>query len=172
MSKEVIGSETDIFPDNHDGLLLKAARKYGLSPAMVKAVAANESMVGKHTQLEAIGGTTGIMHIKLATAQEVSPGVTAVDLAKPAVDVDLGVKYLRKMYDRYKALNESERIRFAVMAYNGGPGRADQVLNLERNGVFKPLNSSDTRAKFDSALANMKTYYSRFTTHHQKLMVA
>lgn len=171
MSRDVIGSETDIFPDNYDGLLLAAARRVGLPPAMVKAVAANESMVGKYTQLEAIGGTTGIMHIKLATAKEIDPTVTAEKLRRPEVDIDLGVRYLKKMYDRYKSLPDKERVRFAVMAYNGGPGRADQVLKLEKTGTFTALNSSDNRAKFDAALKNMNTYWSRYSTHFQKLAV-
>lgn len=169
MSREVIGSEKDIFPDNLDRLLIAAARKYGLSPVMVKAVAANESMVGKYTQLEAIGGTTGIMHIKLATAREFNPKLTQEELNRPEVDIDLGVRYLKKMYDRYKDLPEAQRVRFAVMAYNGGPGRADQVLRLERTGDFRPLNSRDTLAAFQSAQKNMNTYWQRFNKHSGQL---
>ena len=172
MSTDVIGSDKDIFPDNYDRLLIAAARKVGLPPEMVKAVAANESMVGKFTQLEAIGGTTGIMHIKLATAKEIDPTVTAEKLKRPEVDIDLGVRYLRKMYDRYKSLPEAQRVRFAVIAYNGGPGRADQVLALERGQAFKPLSSKDTYAAFVSAKNNMTTYWERFSRHRQQLMMA
>ena len=172
MSRDVIGSDKDIFPDNYDRLLRAAARKYGLSPEMVKSVSANESMVGKFTQLEAIGGTTGIMHIKLSTAQEVDPTVTAEKLKRPEVDIDLGVKYLKKMYDRYKSLPEAQRVRFAVIAYNGGPGRADQVLAMERGQAFKPLNSKDSYAAFVNAKANMDTYWQRYSRHYQQLMAA
>lgn len=159
MSSDVIGSEKDIFPDNYDRLLRAAAKKYGLSPQMVKAVAANESMVGKFTQLESIGGTTGIMHIKLSTARDLVPTLTQAELNRPEVDIDLGVRYLKKMWDRYSKFDPITRTRYAVMAYNGGPGRMDEIIKKGEGAVAN-----------ESWFKNMTTYHSRYSKHYSQLI--
>lgn len=172
MSEDVIGSDKDVFPDNWDRLLRAAARKHGLPPEMVKAVAANESMVGRFTQLESIGNTTGIMHIKLATARELIPGLTQEQLNRPEVDIDVGVRYLKKMWDRYAKYDTATRTRLAIMAYNGGPGRADQYQEYVTTGKFTPLKAiaGDSLTKFLSAKSNMEEYLRRYNKHYSQLI--
>lgn len=158
MSKTVIGSENDSYPDQYDGLFIKFAKRHGIAPALVKAIAANESYVGKYQGHEPIGGTTGVMHIKLTTAQMFNKGLTKEELARPETEVEYAVRYIKWLWDRYGRYDTAQRVQFTVMAYNGGPGRMDEIL---KKGV--------SEVKDTAWYKNMNTYWTRFQGHIAKL---
>ena len=158
MTKKAIGSETDIFSDKYDEFFRRSAMNNRIKPEALKAIAANESMVGKFKGLEPIGGTTGIMHIKLETARMFNKSLTAQELLDPKIEIEYGAKYFRWLLDRYAKFPEPRRSQLAVIGYNGGPGRADQIA---KNGEQPYLN--------DSWYKNVQTYLARYTSHVQKL---
>lgn len=114
-------------PSAFDDTLQAAAERYGLDPALLKAIAHAES--GFSPLAVSHAGAKGIMQLMDATARHL--GVE--DSFDPAQNIDGGARFLRQLLDRY---NGDELL--AVAAYNAGPGAID------RWGGLPPY--SETRA--------------------------
>jgi len=94
-----------------DPLFQAAGQKFGLPPALLKAVAQVES--GLNPRAVSSAGAQGLMQLMPATAS--SLGVrNALD---PAENIYAGARYLRSLLDRFHG-----DIRLALAAYNAGPG--------------------------------------------------
>ena len=103
--------------DKYDELFLKYAQLEGLDAKLLKAIAMNESgQKMNFTHLEPIGGTTGIMHIKLETARDYNKKLTAEDLKNYEVQIQYAAKHLARLLKLFG--NEQK----AIMAYNQGEG--------------------------------------------------
>lgn len=103
-------------------LITRAAVAGGVDPALVFAIAANES--GFNAGATSGAGAMGVMQLMPETAQSV--GVT--DAYDAAQNVAGGTAYLREMLDRFAG-----SIPLAVAAYNAGPGA------VERYGGIPPF---------------------------------
>jgi soluble lytic murein transglycosylase-like protein len=89
----------------------KAARKYNLSPELIRGVIQAES----NFRVDAVSraGAQGLMQLMPGTAKEL--GVTKpFDIEQ---NIDGGAHYLRKMLDRFGG-----DVKLALAAYNAGPG--------------------------------------------------
>jgi hypothetical protein len=89
----------------------KAAKKYNLSPELIRGVIQAES----NFRVDAVSraGAQGLMQLMPATAKEL--GVTKpLDIEQ---NIDGGAHYLRKMLDRFGG-----DVKLALAAYNAGPG--------------------------------------------------
>lgn len=89
----------------------KAARKYNLSPGLIRGVIQAES----NFRVDAVScaGAQGLMQLMPATAKEL--GVTKpLDIDQ---NIDGGAHYLRKMLNRFGG-----DVKMALAAYNAGPG--------------------------------------------------
>lgn len=89
----------------------KAAAKYDLPPALIKAVIRAES----NFQVDAVSsaGAQGLMQLMPATAEELGVN-NPFDIKE---NIEGGTRYLRKMLDRFEG-----SVRKALAAYNAGPG--------------------------------------------------
>ena len=123
---KMVGSNEKLTRE-YDELFLKYAVKYGLDPKMLKAIALNESTLGKNKGYEPIGGTTGLMQIKLTTAKDFFPKMTSEDLEKDENQVMAASAFLASLK---KQFNGDEQ-KF-VMSYNQGAGntRAGKLYAL------------------------------------------
>lgn len=92
-----------------------AANRYAVPIGLVRAVIMAESG-GRRSAVSPVGAQ-GLMQLMPATAAEC--GVTNVFDAFQ--NVDCGTWYLRKQLDRYGG-----NVRFALAAYNAGPGAVDK----------------------------------------------
>ena len=89
----------------------KAAAKYDLPPALIKAVIQAESNF--QVNAVSVAGAQGLMQLMPATAEEL--GVkNPFDIRQ---NIEGGSRYLRKMLDRFGG-----SVRKALAAYNAGPG--------------------------------------------------
>jgi soluble lytic murein transglycosylase-like protein len=97
-----------------DPLIRENARRFGLDPALVKAVVAAES----NFEVAAVShaGAQGLMQLMPATAREM--GVKAP--FDPRENLMGGSRYLRDMLDRY------DDVKLALAAYNAGPTAVDR----------------------------------------------
>lgn len=98
-----------------DSAINEMAEKYNLDPALVAAIAEQESGFNQSAQSEA--GALGIMQLMPGTAEGL--GVNPSDLRG---NLEGGAKYLRQMLDKYDGDVEK-----ALAAYNAGPGSLDSV---------------------------------------------
>jgi len=95
-------------------LIDNAARKYGLPPAFVRAVAAAES--GFRSDAVSPKGAIGLMQLMPATARGLGADPTI-----PEQNVDAGTRYLRDLLLKY-----DQHAYHALAAYNAGPGAVDK----------------------------------------------
>lgn len=114
-------------------LFEQAARRYGLDPGLLWAVARAES--GLNPRAVSPAGAVGLMQLMPSTAREL--GVS--DPFDPAQNVDAGARYLRQQLERFGD------IRLALAAYNAGPGA------VQRHGGVPPYR--ETQAYVERVLA-------------------
>ena len=99
--------------NEYDDLFRTAGARYGVDPALLKAVAWTESNFRPDAVSHA--GAQGLMQIMPGTAEGLG-----VDPMDPAQAVDGAARYLRQQLDRFGD------VRLALAAYNAGPGAVEQ----------------------------------------------
>ena len=107
-------SETDITPDVPFGELIHdAARRHGLNPELVAAVARAESAF--RADAVSVKGARGLMQLMPATAEWL--GVELQHVHDPALNLDAGARYLRRLADKFE-----DDLSLVLAAYNAGEG--------------------------------------------------
>ncbi|MGC8957536.1 MAG: transglycosylase SLT domain-containing protein [Candidatus Kapaibacteriota bacterium] len=117
----------------YNSIIEDTAKKYNLSPALLKSIIAAES-AGNPTAISR-AGAKGLMQLIDSTAKYV--GVNNV--FDPAENIDGGAKYLRQMLDTFDG-----NLELALAAYNAGPSNV-----VKYNGVppYKETQSYILRIK-------------------------
>jgi soluble lytic murein transglycosylase-like protein len=105
--------------DTYDGLIVDAATRYGVDPALVKAVVLAES--GMNPDAVSRSGAQGLMQLMPPTASDL--GVT--DAFDPAQCIDGGTRYLAQMLRIFRG----DR-RLALAGYNAGPNRVKKTMTV------------------------------------------
>ncbi len=95
--------------------LLEAAKRYKIDPALVAAMIDAES--GWNRRAVSPKGALGLMQLMPGTAEDM--GVE--DPLDPEENIYGGVRYLRKMLDRFPTTEQ------ALAAYNAGPERVERA---------------------------------------------
>lgn len=98
-------------------LIYEAAKKHGLNPALVAAVARAESSYD--SQAVSHKGAQGLMQLMPATAERF--GVHGSQVFEPSRNLDAGSRYLRWLTDRFDG-----RLTHILAAYNSGEGTVDR----------------------------------------------
>jgi len=101
--------------DGAERLVQEAANRHNVDPALVRAVIQTES--GWNPSAVSRRGAVGLMQLHPVTAQRF--GVD--DVFNPQQNVDAGVRYLKRLLQRYKG-----NLDLALAAYNAGEGAVDR----------------------------------------------
>lgn len=94
-------------------VIRQRAQEMGIPPDLAVAIAYQESRLNPQSK-DSGKGAIGIMQVRPIAARDV--GVNPEDLRDPNVNIDAGLRYLKK------ALTETGDPRLAVVYYNAGPG--------------------------------------------------
>jgi soluble lytic murein transglycosylase len=108
---------------SQDAPILAAARRYGLDPALIKAVVWRESAF--NPQARGRAGEVGLMQVTDAAAQEWAEAERVYPLPEshlldPRTNTLAGAWYLRKLLRRYPQADNP--VVFALADYNAGRG--------------------------------------------------
>jgi soluble lytic murein transglycosylase-like protein len=126
-------------PSRFDDLIRKYALRYGVEPALVKAVMHAES--GFRTRVRSLAGARGLMQVMPRTGR--AYGVR--NLYDPNENVRAGVRHLRFLLDQHH--NDP---MLALAAYNAGSG------TVERYGGVPPF--PETRRYVQMVLRYRRSY--------------
>ena len=104
-----------------DPIILRAAQKHNVKPALVKSIVAAESSFNANAV--SAKGAVGLMQLMPETAQQY--GGNPLD---PEANIDAGTHYLRVLLDRYhRYRNCTTRV---IAAYNAGPATVDKYRGV------------------------------------------
>jgi soluble lytic murein transglycosylase-like protein len=126
-------------PPQIEQLVNANAGAWGVDPALVKAIIANES--GFDANATSKTGAQGLMQLEPATAGALGVG-NAYD---PAENISGGTRYIRGLLDRFHG-----DLRLAVAAYNAGPGA------VEKYGGVPPY--AETQTYVENVLDSYRKY--------------
>src|SRR5439155_9059863 len=77
-------------------------------------------------------GAIGYTQIRPSTARLYEPGLTTQQLYDRSTNLRLGFRYLRDLLERYDG-NPEAKLRLALLAYNRGPGKVQELLDAGRD---------------------------------------
>jgi soluble lytic murein transglycosylase len=108
---------------SQDKNILAASKKYGVAPALIKAVVWRESKFDPRAR--GTKGEVGLMQIMEDTGREWASAQRVTLVASPmlfdaAKNIDCGAWYLRKLLARYPQADDP--LPFALADYNAGRG--------------------------------------------------
>ena len=135
--------------DRYDELIRRSAERYGVDPALVKAVVRIESAFNPHAVSSA--GAKGLMQLMDATARAL--GVD--NPFDPEQNVTGGTRYLAWLIGKYGG-----NLKAALAAYNAGPGRVERlgILTDEAFDEKRSLLPEETQSYVDRVLEAFEHY--------------
>jgi soluble lytic murein transglycosylase len=146
-----------------DKIILAAANRYGVEPALVKAVIWRESRFDPKARGKA--NETGLMQIRAATAKEWAEAehqhsFFPRSLFDPAVNTQAGAWYLQKLLKRYARTDKP--VCYALADYNAGRGnvlRWNQGMALTNSAAFLARMDFPGTRKYVEAVMGRYAFY-------------
>jgi soluble lytic murein transglycosylase-like protein len=142
MPPSIDGAAAPAAPAQIDRLVGANANAWGVDPALVKAIIANES--GFDPAATSKTGAQGLMQLEPGTAA----GLGVSNAYDPAQNIWGGTRYIRGLLDRFHG-----DLRLAVAAYNAGPSA------VEKYGGVPPY--AETQAYVENVLGSYQKYKSQ-----------
>lgn len=102
----------------------------GVDPALAFRLVKTESNF--HPKAKSKVGAIGYTQVLPSTARLYEPGLTVQQLYDRNTNLRLGFRYLRDLLERYEG-NPEAKLRLALLAYNRGPGKVQELLDEGRD---------------------------------------
>ena len=122
-------------PADLAGTIYDTALREGLEPDLAFRLVKVESDFRVHARSSA--SAIGLAQVQLRTARFYEPGITLERLYDPEVNLGIGFHYLRDLLGTYQ-----DDLRLALLAYNRGPAKVNQLLGIGHepgNGYAKTV---------------------------------
>ena len=117
----------------YDGIVRRYAEQYGFDWRLLVAQMYQESRFDPKASSWA--GAKGLMQVMPRTAREMG----LEDLEDPETGIEAGVRYLNWVRERFsEELPVTQRMWFALAAYNAGPGHVHDARRLARQKGWNP----------------------------------
>ncbi|WP_319371100.1 transglycosylase SLT domain-containing protein [uncultured Ilyobacter sp.] len=143
---------TLLYPRYYVPLVKEAAQKYGIEEALIYSVILQESVF--EPTLISKAGATGMMQIMLSTARDMNPNITQEELFVPAVNIDLGARYLKKLLTKFNG-----DVPKAVASYNAGAGNVSKWPSDEKGDLdIEKIPFSETKKYVKRVINNYYKY--------------
>ncbi|GBD33638.1 MAG: hypothetical protein KatS3mg081_1748 [Gemmatimonadales bacterium] len=113
-------------PADLAGLIYDTALRAGIDPELAFRLVKVESNFDPKATSPA--GAVGLAQVLLRTAQFYEPGITLERLYDPATNLWIGFRYLRDLLGTYQG-----NLRLALLAYNRGPTKVNELLQLAQD---------------------------------------
>lgn len=104
------------------------SERYGFDWRLVLAVMKAES--GFSADAESEKGAYGLMQIMPLTSEELGRHLEIEDMTLPMNNIHGGMFYLKKLYDLFEGVDQADRIKLTLAAYNAGVGRVYDAQDL------------------------------------------
>jgi soluble lytic murein transglycosylase-like protein len=98
----------------------------GVDPGLAFRLVRTES--GFNVNAKSKAGALGFTQVLPSTARLYEPGLTNKQLFDRSTNLRLGFRYLRDLLERYDG-----NLRLALLAYNRGPGKVQELLDAGRD---------------------------------------
>lgn len=98
----------------------------GVDPGLAFRLVRTESAFNPNAKSKA--GAVGYTQVLPSTARLYEPGLTNKQLFDRSTNLRLGFRYLRDLLERYDG-----NLRLALLAYNRGPGKVQELLDAGRD---------------------------------------
>ncbi len=102
----------------------------GVDPALAFRLVKAESAFNPNARSRV--GAIGYTQVLPSTARLYEPGLTNKQLYERNTNLRLGFRYLRDLLERYEG-NPEAKLRLALLAYNRGPGKVQELLDAGRD---------------------------------------
>lgn len=123
----VIEYSTDYgIPADLAAAIYDVALSEGLDPSLAFRLVKVES--GFDARARSRAGAVGITQVLPSTARLYEPGLTTAQLFDRDTNLRLGFRYLRDLLERYEG-----NLRLALLAYNRGPAKVQELLDAGRD---------------------------------------
>lgn len=132
----------------YDELIVDAGKKHGVDPMLIKALVWRESKF--RPDMTGTSGERGLMQVGEAAAQDWAKAqkietFAPTDLFDPKVNLDVGVWYLAKAAEHWKA--KDDPVPFTLAEYNAGRTRVDRWI--KESGKGEAATAADLLARID-----------------------
>jgi soluble lytic murein transglycosylase-like protein len=108
-------------PSDMAALIYDTALREGLEPDLAFRIIKVESSF--RVRAKSAAGAIGLAQVQLRTARFYQPGITLDGLYDPETNIATGFRYLRDLLGTYQG-----NLRLALLAYNRGPAKVNQLL--------------------------------------------
>ncbi|PAJ73395.1 lytic murein transglycosylase [Pseudoalteromonas sp. NBT06-2] len=161
--------------------VLKAAKQYHISPALIYAVIDTESSFNPYAVshanayglMQVIPSTAGRDVYKLEKSRSGQP--TKSILMQPKHNIDIGTAYLKILNTRYlKAIKHQQSREYTIIsAYNGGAGNVLKTYDSNRATAMKKINAQSPpnvykKLRYEHPLSESRRYLEKVTKAKSK----